>query len=299
MTSSKISFHIRIPADQVEEAQTALENLGQRFDPWRDMVPTCLTGSMWMWSTEIAEGIERTNRNLETKKIRPLIPENYDTWSLEQTWALMEIVNGWNEMAFDEAMPNEATHCPDDLIQWWKESMRRWRLQFNREVEPQAHCPNPEKPKTLLKLYQEQKPEKVRPIRNEKDYERALERIDRIYMAWPGAELGDERDALEDLVELYELRNHSAVSEEEYEPSAKPGNHPVRGERDYRDALKRIRQIGQAETGTELGEEREVLLDLVELYELKHPRMPKTRKAQTGQKPRMPKTRKAQAAQKP
>ena len=29
MTSSKISFHIRIPADQVKEVQTALENLNQ------------------------------------------------------------------------------------------------------------------------------------------------------------------------------------------------------------------------------------------------------------------------------
>ena len=45
---------------------------------------------------------------------------------------------------------------------------------------------------------------------------------------------------------------------------------PIRTERDYDDALARIEQIFQAEVGTPEGDERDVLVDLVELYEQRH-----------------------------
>ena len=45
---------------------------------------------------------------------------------------------------------------------------------------------------------------------------------------------------------------------------------PIRTERDYDDALARIEQIFQAEVDTPEGDERDVLVDLVELYEQRH-----------------------------
>ena len=45
---------------------------------------------------------------------------------------------------------------------------------------------------------------------------------------------------------------------------------PIRTERDYDDALLRIEEIFHAENGTPEGDERDVLVDLVELYEQRH-----------------------------
>ena len=45
---------------------------------------------------------------------------------------------------------------------------------------------------------------------------------------------------------------------------------PIRTEMDYDEALARIEQIFQAEVGTPEGDERDVLVDLVELYEQRH-----------------------------
>ena len=45
---------------------------------------------------------------------------------------------------------------------------------------------------------------------------------------------------------------------------------PIRTERDYDEAFARIEQIFQAEMGTPEGDERDVLVDLVELYEQRH-----------------------------
>ncbi len=48
----------------------------------------------------------------------------------------------------------------------------------------------------------------VRPIRNEEEYQEALDRVDRIFQAEPGTPEGDERDILTSLLESYENRRH-------------------------------------------------------------------------------------------
>ena len=48
----------------------------------------------------------------------------------------------------------------------------------------------------------------IEPIRTERDYDKALARIELIFHAEAGTPEGDERDALVDLVELYEQRHH-------------------------------------------------------------------------------------------
>ena len=48
------------------------------------------------------------------------------------------------------------------------------------------------------------------------------------------------------------------------------GMKPIRSGQDYQGALSRINEIFQEPIGTTLGDERDVLCDLVELYELKH-----------------------------
>ena len=51
-------------------------------------------------------------------------------------------------------------------------------------------------------------PETTRPLQNEADYEDALERLNGIFQAETGTPLGDERDRLVDLIEIYELQHH-------------------------------------------------------------------------------------------
>ena len=56
----------------------------------------------------------------------------------------------------------------------------------------------------------------IRPVRNEADYERALEDIEKLMDARPGTPEGDELDVLSTLVEAYEigtLSNRSARSD--------------------------------------------------------------------------------------
>jgi HTH-type transcriptional regulator/antitoxin HigA len=48
----------------------------------------------------------------------------------------------------------------------------------------------------------------IKPIRTERDYEAALERITALMDARPGTEEGDELDILATLVEAYEERHH-------------------------------------------------------------------------------------------
>lgn len=48
---------------------------------------------------------------------------------------------------------------------------------------------------------------------------------------------------------------------------------PIRTEQDYRAALVRIDRLMDAETGSPEGEDLDVLVDLVELYESKHVKM--------------------------
>lgn len=50
----------------------------------------------------------------------------------------------------------------------------------------------------------------IRPIRNEHDYDAALERIDALMGAEPDTPEGDELDVLATLVEAYEARHHPA-----------------------------------------------------------------------------------------
>ena len=45
---------------------------------------------------------------------------------------------------------------------------------------------------------------KITPIRNEKDYQKALERLDDIFDAKKGTEEGDEVESLSALIEQYE-----------------------------------------------------------------------------------------------
>ena len=49
--------------------------------------------------------------------------------------------------------------------------------------------------------------ENVKPIRTEKEYEAALDRIDELMDAELGSPEGDELDVLVDLVELYESKH--------------------------------------------------------------------------------------------
>ena len=49
---------------------------------------------------------------------------------------------------------------------------------------------------------------KIRPIKSERDYERALSRIEQLMDAKPGMKNGDELDILTMLVEAYEAKNH-------------------------------------------------------------------------------------------
>ena len=42
----------------------------------------------------------------------------------------------------------------------------------------------------------------IRPIQNQRDYDAALERTNKVFQAEPGASLGNERDVLADLIEL-------------------------------------------------------------------------------------------------
>jgi HTH-type transcriptional regulator/antitoxin HigA len=48
----------------------------------------------------------------------------------------------------------------------------------------------------------------VRPIRSEKDYERAVARISELMIAAPGSASGDELDVLATLVDAYEAKHH-------------------------------------------------------------------------------------------
>jgi HTH-type transcriptional regulator / antitoxin HigA len=48
----------------------------------------------------------------------------------------------------------------------------------------------------------------VRPVRSERDYEDALERIGQLMTAHPGTPAGDELDVLSTLVEAYEAEHH-------------------------------------------------------------------------------------------
>lgn len=48
----------------------------------------------------------------------------------------------------------------------------------------------------------------IRPIRSERDYGRALGRIERLMDAKPGTKAGDELDILTVLVEAYEAKHH-------------------------------------------------------------------------------------------
>ena len=222
---------------------------------------------------------------------------------MEQTWELIEISNVWHAMLYDESIP---CHLPssESVVNEWRDSMREWQIRYSGDTGPQMRRPKREESRTPSEFCQDAAPREIRPIRNEEDYEGALERIQQIYFAGFGSELGDEREILENLLELYELKNHPAIREEEYKSDTKPGRRPIRDEGDYRNALKRIKEIDQAETRTELENERDTLLDLAELYELKHPRMPRKRKNQTAQpgetpgtnEPRQPARRKHAAA---
>jgi len=48
---------------------------------------------------------------------------------------------------------------------------------------------------------------KITSIRNEKDYQKALERLDVIFDAKKGTEEGDELEMLSTLIEIYENKN--------------------------------------------------------------------------------------------
>ncbi len=52
----------------------------------------------------------------------------------------------------------------------------------------------------------------IRPIRNEKDYERALHEVEGLMDAQPDTPRGDRLDVLVTLVEAYEARHHSIES---------------------------------------------------------------------------------------
>ena len=49
----------------------------------------------------------------------------------------------------------------------------------------------------------------IAPIKNSRDYERALRRIERLMDAQPGSKNGDELDVLTTLVEAYEAKHHA------------------------------------------------------------------------------------------
>jgi len=49
----------------------------------------------------------------------------------------------------------------------------------------------------------------IAPIKNERDYERALHRVEQLIDARPGTKNGDELDVLTTLVEAYEAKHHA------------------------------------------------------------------------------------------
>lgn len=49
----------------------------------------------------------------------------------------------------------------------------------------------------------------IAPIKTSRDYERALQRIERLMDAKPGTKSGDELDVLTTLVEAYEAKHHA------------------------------------------------------------------------------------------
>ena len=52
---------------------------------------------------------------------------------------------------------------------------------------------------------------KITPIRNEKDYQKAIERLDDIFDAKKGTEEGEELEMLSTLIEIYENKNFKKI----------------------------------------------------------------------------------------
>ena len=261
MGKSKTLCRVLIPVGGIDETMETLGKMGIKYESRKDLEQYAM------------QAIEITNMGLRKKKVRPLIPENVKEWTREQIFDLLEITERWESILHGEAYPDDVPRYTKDIDEWWQRAMLHWQQKFNGASNADSHRPEQEE---HPRKYKELDCREVRPIRNEEEYQNALERIRQIFLARPGGPLENELGMLEDLTEIYELRNHPILrGREEKEPTAEAGKRPIRDERDYRDALERLDQLQQAETGTDLENEQAVILDMLELYELKNPRMPK------------------------